>query len=66
MAILIKKENRGKFTEYCGGKVTEDCINQGKNSSDPTVRKRAIFAENARSWSHKKGGKVKKRLLYKY
>jgi hypothetical protein len=24
--ILIKKKNRGKFTEYCGGEVTNECI----------------------------------------
>jgi len=24
--IHIKKQNRGKFTEYCGGKVTQECI----------------------------------------
>lgn len=42
--ITIKKENRGKFTEYCGGKVTDECINRGKNSTNPTIRKRAIFA----------------------
>jgi hypothetical protein len=24
--IHIKKKNRGKFTEYCGGKVTNKCI----------------------------------------
>ena len=24
--IHIKKKNRGKFTEYCGGEVTDECI----------------------------------------
>jgi hypothetical protein len=24
--IHIKKKNRGKFTDYCGGKVTSECI----------------------------------------
>ena len=51
--IHIKKENRGKFTDYCGGKVTSECIQRGKNSSDPKIRKRATFAANARSWSKK-------------
>ncbi len=51
--ITIKKENRGKFTEYCGGKVTDECINRGKNSTNPTIRKRAIFAKNSRRWSKK-------------
>jgi hypothetical protein len=24
--IHIKAENKGKFTDYCGGKVTDECI----------------------------------------
>lgn len=24
--IHIKKKNRGKFRDYCGGKVTNECI----------------------------------------
>lgn len=51
--IHIKKKNRGKFTEYCGGKVTSECIARGKASSNPAIRKRATFAANARRW-HKK------------
>lgn len=54
--IHIKKQNRGKFTEYCGGNVTDECIQRGKNSSDPKIRKRATFAANARKWSKKDGG----------
>lgn len=55
--IHIKKENRGKFTDYCGGKVTTECIQRGKNSPSATIRKRATFAQNARSWSkHEEGG----------
>lgn len=50
--IHIKKANRGKFTEYCEGKVTSECIAKGKRSSDPAVRKRATFAANARKWKH--------------
>lgn len=56
--IKIKKENRGKFTEYCGGNVTSECISRGKNSSDPKIRKRATFAANSRSWKHQEGGRV--------
>lgn len=48
--IHIKKKNVGKFTEYCNGKVTQECIQRGKNSSDPKIRKRATFANNARKW----------------
>lgn len=54
--IHIKKENRGKFTEYCGGKVTSECIVRGKRSSSPTIRKRAVFAQNARKFKHADGG----------
>ena len=50
--IKIKKENRGKFTEYCNGKVTSECIQRGKNSPDPKIRKRATFAANVRKWNH--------------
>ena len=50
--IHIKKENRGKFTEYCGGNVTSECIAKGKRSPNPAIRKRATFAANARKWNH--------------
>lgn len=56
--IKIKKENRGKFTQYCGGNVTSECIQRGKNSSDPKIRKRATFAANARRWKHQNGGVI--------
>ena len=54
--IHIKKENRGKFTDYCGGKVTSECIARGKRSSSPTIRKRATFAQNVRKFKHAYGG----------
>lgn len=54
--IHIKPENKGKFTDYCGGKVTEECIQRGKHSSNPITRKRATFAANARKWKHLFGG----------
>lgn len=57
--IYIKKKNRGKFTDYCGGKVTDECIQRGKNSPDPKIRKRATFAANARTWKHQLGGVIK-------
>ena len=56
--IKIKKENRGKFTEYCNGKVTSECIQRGKNSPDPKIRKRATFADNVRHFKHKFGGQI--------
>ena len=56
--IHIKKENRGKFTDYCGGSVTSECIARGKRSSNPAIRKRATFAANARKWKHQMGGSL--------
>ena len=50
--IHIKKANKGKFTEYCDGKVTEECIEKGKHSASAAVRKRAVFAQNVRKWKH--------------
>ena len=62
--IHIKKANRGKFTDYCGGKVTSACIAKGKASSNPTIRKRATFAANARKWKHQNGGKIMPYWVY--
>ena len=59
-SIRIKKKNRGKFTDYCGGKVTEECIAKGKKSKDPKIRKRATFAANARKWKHENGGPLRR------
>lgn len=51
MKIHIKKKNRGKFTSYCGGKVTQSCIDKAKASGNAKLVKRAIFAENSRKWN---------------
>ena len=50
--IHIKKENVGKFnaTKKATGKTTE----QLTHSSNPVTKKRAIFAQNASHWNHKK------------
>ena len=56
--IHIKKENRGKFTDYCGGKVTSACIAKGKKSPNAAIRKRATFADNARHFKHRSGGQI--------
>lgn len=53
--IHIKKQNKGKFTEYCGGKVTQACIDKAKASGNSKLVKRAVFAENSRHWKHQKG-----------
>lgn len=56
--IHIKKKNKGSFTRWCGGNVTEECIRRGKASSNPKIRKKATFADNARHFKHKKGGRA--------
>ena len=60
--IHIKKQNKGKFTEYCGGKVTQDCINKAKASGNSKLVKRAVFAENSRHWKHYKGGTLTQKI----
>lgn len=54
--IHIKKENRGLFTDYCGGEVTQKCIDKAKRSGNPKLVKRAVFAENAKKFKHQKRG----------
>ena len=56
--IHIKEKNKGSFTDYCGGKVTEECIQKGKHSKNPKTRKRATFADNVRHFKHQTGGRV--------
>ena len=58
--IHIKKENRGLFTKYCNGKVTQKCIDKAKRSGNKKLVKRAVFAQNSRKWSkkHQKGGEL--------
>lgn len=57
--IHIKEKNKGSFTKWCGGNVTNECIQRGKNSSNPKIRKKATFADNARHFKHKDGGILK-------
>lgn len=58
--IHIKPENRGKFTatKKRTGKTTEELT----HSKNPLTRKRAIFAQNAKKWNHKReqGGILKR------
>ena len=56
--IHIKEKNKGTFTKWCGGNVTEECIRRGKNSPNPKIRKKATFADNARHFKHRLGGKA--------
>ena len=56
--IHIKEKNKGSFTRWCGGNVTEECIRKGKASSNPKIRKKATFASNVRKWKHQQGGTI--------
>ena len=51
--IHIKKSHKGLFTKYCDGKVTQECIDRAKKSGNKKLIKRAVFAQNSRSWSKK-------------
>lgn len=66
-ARMAKKGTKGRFTQWCKGNgyggVTDECIDQGLNSSNPTTRKRAQFAKAARSVSKKEGGGVVDKIL---
>ena len=57
--IHIKKKNKGKFNalKKRTGKSTEELT----HSKNPLTRKRAIFAQNAKRWSHKGRKKKKKK-----
>ncbi len=46
---MKRKGTVGSFTKYCGGKVTEECIQRGLRSKDPVIRKKAQFAKNMRA-----------------
>ena len=56
MAIKIKPENKGKLHKDLGvakgKKIPEGKLKAAEKSSDPAVRKRAVFAENAKKWKH--------------
>lgn len=57
--IHIKEKNKGSFTRWCGGNVTDECIRRGKASSNPKIRRKATFADNARHFKHRLGGIIK-------
>ena len=51
---MKRKGTVGAFTQYCGGRVTQACIDKAKRSDDMTLRRRAVFAENMRNLGNKK------------
>lgn len=52
--IRIKPENKGKLRKTTGtkkgAKIPVSKLQQMKRSKNPTTRKRAVFALNARRW----------------
>jgi hypothetical protein len=52
MQDAVKKP--GAFTEYCGGEVTEECIQRGKKSPDTKTKQRANLADTFRDQAKKK------------
>jgi hypothetical protein len=48
--IVIKPQNKGSFNaiKKKTGKTTEELT----HSKDPAVRKKAVFAKNAKKWKH--------------
>lgn len=57
MAIKIKPSHEGRLHRdtgtLAGQKIPAKKLDAAKHSSDPAVRKRATFAENAKHWKHK-------------
>lgn len=53
LSKLAPKLKKGAFTEYCGGNVTDECIQKGLKSPDATTRKRAALAKTFRNMKHK-------------
>jgi hypothetical protein len=53
--IKIKKENQGKFRKETGTKeghdIPEKKILSAMKFGSPAEKKRAVFAENSRSWN---------------
>lgn len=45
---------KGAFTDYCGGEVTQDCIDKAMKSDDSHVVHMATLAQNLRNISKKK------------
>ena len=50
--IEIKKSHEGRFTKYCDGKVTNECIEEGLASHSTKINKMAQLAKNAREFKH--------------
>ena len=51
---MERKGTVGAFTKWCGGKVTQACIQKGLNSDDDKIRRRAQFARAMRTVGNRK------------
>jgi hypothetical protein len=64
MAIHIKPSHKGLLHKDLGvpqgQKIPASKIAAAKHSSNPAVRKRATFAQNAKSWHHSSIGGMHK------
>ena len=58
MAINIKPSHKGLLHKdlgvASGKKIPASKLAAAKNSNSAAVRKRAVFAENAKHWNHKR------------
>jgi hypothetical protein len=58
--IKIKKSHEGLLHKELGvaegKKIPAKKLEKAAHSSDPAMRKRAVFAENAKHWNHADGG----------
>lgn len=54
--IHIKPSHKGLLHKNlgvpAGKKIPASKLESAENSKDPAVRKRAVFAENAKHWNH--------------
>jgi hypothetical protein len=59
MAITIKKSHRGLLHKALGvplkAKIPAKKLHSALHSKNAAMRKRAVFAENARHWNHSVG-----------
>jgi len=58
---MERNNTKGSFREWCGGKVTDECIERGLKSKNPKIRRRAALAKAFRNMRKKEeGGTVPK------
>lgn len=54
IAKALHPTHKGQFTQYCGGHVTQACIDRGLHSPSPKIQGQAKFAKAAQGFRHKK------------